>query len=254
MEVLTMEYLLATTGSIENGVGFSPYDGCHIAWLVFAAVCIAGCCLLYRTRGDRGRRRMRFAIAGLIIADELLKMAVLIIGDNYTKNYLPLHLCSVNLFLIAWHAFRPTKTLDNFLYMACIPGALAALLFPSWTKLPPTALMHIHSFTFHILLVCYPAMLLAGRDLRPDVKVMPKVLLLLACLAGVAAITNAILDTNYMYLAEAETGNPLYWFEKNMGSHYWGFAVILPLLVLIMYAPQLFRMLKNSLRKRHAAA
>ena len=50
MEVLTMKYLLATTGSIEEGVGFSHYDGCHIAWLIFAAVCIAGCCLLYRTR------------------------------------------------------------------------------------------------------------------------------------------------------------------------------------------------------------
>lgn len=237
-----MKYLLETTGSIEDGVGFSHFDACHITWLIAAAAWIAACCLIYRRLEEPGRKRMRYAVAGAVVADELLKMAVLIIGDNYTKNYLPLHLCSVNLFLIAWHAVRPTKTLDNFLYVACIPGALAALLFPSWTKLPPTALMHIHSFTFHILLVCYPAMLLAGRDLRPDVKAMPGVLLLLACLAGVAAVVNAVLDTNYMFLAEAPKGNPLALFEDALGHHLWGYVIILPALVLIMYAPQIFRM------------
>ena len=220
----------------------------HILTLVLAAVTLTALYYGLRNRSAKIQTAVLFVLSLSGIAAIVFNL----LRWGSPLEYLPLHLCSVNLFLIAWHAFRPTKTLDNFLYVACIPGALAALLFPSWTKLPPTALMHIHSFTFHILLVCYPAMLLAGRDLHPDVKVMPKVLLLLACLAGVAAITNAILDTNYMYLAEAETGNPLYWFEKNMGSHYWGFAVILPLLVLIMYAPQLFRIMKSVFRKRHA--
>ena len=237
MEVLTMEYLLATTGSIENGVGFSPYDGCHIAWLVFAAVCIAGCCLLYRTRGDRGRRRMRFAIAGLIIADELLKMAVLIIGDNYTKNYLPLHLCSVNLFLIAWHAFRPTKTLDNFLYVACIPGALAALLFPTWTKLPITNFMHWHSFTVHILLTAYPVALTAGGTIRPHAKYLPRCLLFLAALAVPIYGLNLLFDTNFMFLMRADSGNPLLLFETLLGSHLWGFPIIGGAVFAVMYLP-----------------
>lgn len=244
-----MKYLLATTGSIEDDVGFEPYDACHLIWLAGFVAFTVICCLLYRKLQPEGRRWMRIIMAGGIVADELLKMAVLFIGGTWTKNYLPLHLCSVNLFLIAWRAFRPSRTLDNFLYVACIPGALAALLFPSWTALPPTSLMHIHSFTFHILLVCYPVMLLAGGDIRPDVKTLPKVLLLLACLAGVAAIVNAILDTNYMYLAEAEKGNPLYWFEKNMGNHLWGFAVIFPALALVMYAPQIFRAVYKGLRR-----
>lgn len=243
-----MKYLLATTGSIEKGVGFDMFGPCHLIWLAAFVVFTVVCCLIYRRMDGKARRWMRIAMAGAIVGDELLKMAVLFIGGNFTKNYLPLHLCSINLFLIAWHAFRPSKALDNYLYVACVPGALAALLFPSWTALPPTSLMHIHSFTFHILLACYPLMLLVAGDIRPDLRTLPKVLLLLACLAGIAAITNEILGTNYMYLSYASKSNPLYWFEKNMGDHLWGYVILLPLLVLGMYAHQIVRAVRTLCR------
>ena len=245
-----MKYLLATTGSIEKGVGFEMFDACHLIWLAAFVFFTVVCCLIYRRLEPRGRRWMRIIMAGGIVADEVLKMAVLFIGGNFTKNYLPLHLCSVNLFLIAWHAFRPSKVLDNYLYVACVPGALAALLFPSWTALPPTSLMHIHSFTFHMMLACYPLMLLVGGDIRPDLKTIPGVVALLACLAGIAAIANAILDTNYMFLSYASKSNPLYWFEKNMGDHLWGYAVLALLLILGMYAPQIARAVKGFCQKR----
>lgn len=249
-----MKYLLATTGTIEKGVGFEMFDACHLLWLAGIAGFIAACCLLYRRLGGKQRRWMRIIVAAAVVADEAFKMAVLLIGGNFTVNYLPLHLCSINLFVIAWHAFRPSKVLDNFLYAVCVPGALAALLFPSWTALPPASLMHIHSFTFHMLLACYPMMLLAGGDIRPQAKTLPKVLLLLACLAGVAALANEALGTNFMFLSYASKSNPLYWFEKHWGSHLLGYAVILPVLLLGLYGPELVRMARRSLKRRVRAA
>lgn len=248
-----MKYLLATTGSIEKGVGFAYFDACHLAWLLGGALFAAVCCLLYRRLSSAGRRWMRIVMAAAIVADELLKMAVLFIGGHFTVNYLPLHLCSINLFLVAWHAFRPSRTLDNYLYVACVPGALAALLFPSWTALPPSSLMHIHSFTFHILLVCYPMMLLTAGDIRPELRALPRVILLLGCLAGIAAVANKLLGTNFMFLSYASKSNPLYWFEKHMGDHLWGFAVILPLLILGMYAPQFLRLARKIIRRRRVS-
>lgn len=245
-----MKYLLATTGTIEEGVGFHVFDACHLAWLAGCAVLMALCCLTYRRLNPSGRKKLRILVAAAIVADEGLKMAVLLIGGNFSVNYLPLHLCSINLFLIAWHAFRPSATLDNYLYLTCTPGAMAALLFPNWTALPPTSLMHIHSFTFHMLLACYPLMLLAGGDIRPRLKSLPKVLLLLGCLAGIAATANKILGTNFMFLSYASRSNPLYWFEKNMGDHLWGYVLILPLLTAVLYAPELVRVVK---RHRHLA-
>lgn len=250
-EVSSMKYLLATTGTIEPGLGFAMFDGVHIAWLIAFALFSACCCLAYRRLKRKGRRMMRIGMAALIVADEGLKMAALLIGGNFSVNYLPLHLCSINLFLIAWHAFRPGRMLDNYLYAVCIPAAMAALLFPNWTPLPVANLMHIHSFTFHMLLACYPVMLLAGGDIKPDAKAIPGVVALLVVLAGIAAAANSLLGTNFMFLSYASRSNPLYWFEVNMGSHLWGFVVILPLLLAGMYAPELIRAARRLKRFAH---
>ncbi|MGN1368816.1 MAG: YwaF family protein [Aristaeellaceae bacterium] len=241
-----MKYLLATTGTIEEGVGFALFDACHLTWLTGFVLFTLLCCLTYRRMSEGSRRRMRIALASAIVADEGLKMATLLAGGNFSYGYLPLHLCSINLFLIAWHAFRPSKVLDNYLYAVCVPAALAALLCPNWTALPPSSLMHIHSFTFHMLLACYPLMLLAGGEIRPRVRTLPGVTALLACLVGVAAMANRILGTNFMFLSDATPDNPLYWFEKHWGHHLWGYAVLVPLLLGGMYAPELLRS-----RRRH---
>lgn len=243
-----MKHLLATTGTIEKGVGFDLFGACHLTWLAVLLAFMLVCCIAYRRMNTASRRWLRLLMAAAILADEALKMAVLLIGGTFTVHYLPLHLCSINLFLIAWHALRPSPTLDNYLYITCTPGALAALLFPSWTALPPTSLMHIHSFTFHILLATYPVMLLSGSDIRPQLRAVPQALLLLAGLAGIATAANQLLGTNFMFLAYAPTDNPLYWFERNWGSHLWGYAVLIPVLIGGLYAQEILHSLRHRRR------
>lgn len=239
-------YWLETTGSIVKGVGFSHFSPVHIGWLLAFVLFAAGVCLFYRKLDPKDRRIARRIMACAIVADEIFKMAVLFIGGHYTKNYLPLHLCSINIFLIAYHAWKPNHVLDNFLYAICIPGAMAALLFPGWTKLPLANFMHIHSFTIHILLAVYPMMLLAGGDMKPDRKTIPKCLGILACFAVAALIVNLILDTNYMYLMYAPKNNPLYFFQKQFGNHLVGFGVLIPLVLEGMYLPF---SVKNRMRR-----
>lgn len=240
-----MSLLLATEETIASGLGFAPFGACHLFWLAaFAVFAVAGS-IYYCRLGTNGRRTMRLVLAGAIVADELLKMAVLFLGGNYMARYLPLHLCSVNIFLIAWHALRPNRTLDNFLYTVCMPGAIFPLLTPTWTALPPTSLMHIHSFTVHILLASYPIILLAGNDIRPDPRQLPKCLGLLGALALVACGANLLFDTNFMFLMEAPADTPLEWFERMCGNHLVGFPVIIALLLLVMYSPALVRMLRS---------
>lgn len=177
-------------------------------------------------------------------------MTVLFVGGNYLPKYLPLHLCSVNMILIAWHAARPNKMLDNFLYTTCVPGALMAVLFPNWLELPRANLMHIHSFTVHILLVAYPVMLLAERDISPEVKYLPKCLGFLAVLALIALVFNMVFGTNFMFLMQADEGTPLVWFRDHWGSHLWGFPVLIPLLLPVMYTPVLVRRGKRNTQNR----
>ena len=131
--------------------------------------------------------------------------------------------------------------------MVCIPGTLAALLFPSWTELPLANFMHLHSFTVHILLILYPIVLTVNGVIRPQVKGIPKSLLLLALMAGFALVVNLLCDTNFMFLMSASKGNPLYFFKQMWGSHLWGFPVIISGVMILLYVPlELYRKFKKK--------
>ncbi len=232
-----MEYFLDTVETIPSGLGFSLFDGVHLMWLLILVISVAINCVMFQKLSEKGQDRWRKVVALLIVLDEIFKDVGLIIGGNYSVGYLPLHLCSINIFMIVLHCFRPSRTLDNFLYMVCIPGALAAALFPTWTKLPVANFMHLHSSTVHILLVLYPAVLAINGKLKISWKLIPKCLAILGVMAIPIYFINLWLDTNFMFLMEADKGNPLYWFGENWGNHLWGFPVLITAVILAMYGP-----------------
>ena len=232
-----MRYFLDTVETIPSGAGFSSFGTLHLMWLALFIVILVLNCLLYHKLSEDGRGKWKKIIAILIALDELFKMAMLAIGDRYTASYLPLHLCSINIFLVAFHAWKPNKTIGAFLYTVCIPGAIAALLFPSWTALPFGNFMHLHSFTIHILLALYPLVLAINGEIHINVRNVPKCLLLLIGMAIPIYLINMILDTNFMFLMSVEEGNPLYLFEQMWGNHLLGYPVIIAGILIIMYLP-----------------
>lgn len=232
-----MKYFFETTETIADGQGFSLFDSLHISWLIVMVLFVVGNCLLYRKLDQKGKTFWRKTAAWLLVADELFKMAILISHGNYSVSYLPLHLCSINIFIIAIHAYKPHTVLDNFLYTVCIPGALAALLFPTWTSLPITSGMHLHSFTVHILLAMYPIVLVSAGEIKPCFRNAFKSLGLLLAMAIPIYGVNWLLDTNFMFLMSADPGNPLYFFQTLWGNHLLGFPVIIAGVLLVMYGP-----------------
>jgi uncharacterized membrane protein YwaF len=186
-------------------------------------------------------------ISSLLVADEIFKDVMLIIGSRFKADYLPLHLCSINIILITVHAWRPSRLLSGYLYTVGIPGAMAALLFPSWTSLPLGNFMHLHSFTVHILLALYPIVLASAGELKPQVKEVPKYLLLLVAMAVPIYGINLLLNTNFMFLMSADPGNPLYLFEQLWGNHLYGFPILIMAILLVMYVPLvIFRKFKKT--------
>lgn len=245
-----MQYLLDTTDTIPAGVGFPMYGTTHLIWLGLSLVFLVGSCILYRRLRSTRKDMMRLVFAGLLIADEVFKYIILTVGDRWLADYLPLHLCSVNIFLIAIHAVRPSKLLDNFLYTVCIPGAAAALLFPSWASLPFPNLMHIHSFTVHALLVTYPIMLTAAGEIRPSARYVPKCIGLMVLLGIPGLIVNILCGSNFMFLNYAEPGNPLYVFEQLWGNHLLGLPILIAAVVVVMHGPRL--VLKGIVQRKNS--
>lgn len=226
-----------TTETVADGQGFATWTLPHTAWLIatVALIVIAG--LWYRRATPRARAIFRYVFAALLVADELFKIANLLIMGQYLPKYLPLHLCSINIFIICIYAFRQTETLKNFLYLCCFTGAAAALLFPSWDNLPTTSFMYWHSTTVHMLLCAFPLILVVGGETRPNIRYVPRVFGILLIFVAVALVANLIFDTNFMFLMSGDAGNPLGWFETHWGSHLWGFPVIIGALLVVLYVP-----------------
>ena len=232
-----MEYFWYTSDTIPEGLGFSHFGSLHLITLAIALAVLITNCLVYRRLGEKGRGVWRKTVALLLVADELFMSIPMMVMGIFHVKYLPFQLCSINIFLILWHAWKPNKTLGNFLYTVCIPGALAALITPTWTKLPWLNYMFFHSTSAHILLIMYPLTLTVCGEIKPRLKQVPKSLLLLLALAGLALVLNLCLDTNFMFLMSVTKSNPLYFFQELWGSHPLGFPVIIAGVVLVMYAP-----------------
>ena len=233
-----MEKFFLTTEIAPEGVGFSGFGFYHFLWLGCCVITLLITAVAYRRADDSKAARVRKTLAVLILANEvLLKQIPLILCNHWLPTYLPLHLCSINMFLVAWHAWKGGDMLGEFLYTVCIPGALAALLFPSWNVLPPFCLMSIHSFTIHILLVLYPVLLVVRGDIKPTWRRIPQCLAVLTGLAVIALGANWLFDTNFFFLMEAEPGNPLYLFETMWGSHLLGFPVLITAVLIVMHVP-----------------
>ena len=99
-----MQHFWDTVDTIPAGMGFSYFHPFHLCWLGGIALAIFALCRLYRQSDADRRQRIRRCLALLTVADELFKDAGLLIGGNFDPSYLPLHLCSINIFLIALHA------------------------------------------------------------------------------------------------------------------------------------------------------
>ena len=232
-----MNMFFATNDQIPEGVGFHTFDLTHILWLTAGLILWITACLLYR-RLSESKRRLALRVLGIyIFVQEMLKNLVLIIMGEFGWGYLPFHLCGINILLITFDTVKQTKTVRSFLYYFAIPGAALALLFPNWTGTPVWNFFHIHSFTIHMLLVLYPLLLVTTGQAETDLKSALKGVGLLVAMAIPVYGLNLLWDTNFMFLMHPDSGNPLEMFEKLLGSHLWGFPILLPVVILVMYLP-----------------
>lgn len=261
-----MEFFWDTVETVDRTKcdGFSHFDTGHIVWLVFFLCVVAVCARVYcdatadPSRDADGRRRIRIVFAVLLIIGEVLKYVVVAKAGVPLAGYLPLQLCSISVILVIVHALLPVgsgadadqrpvsgvfyRYIGNFLYLIGLPAGLAALLFPSWTALPILAnFMSLHSFTTHILLVTYVAMLVAAKEIRPEIRTVPVCVCALIVMAIGVYFFDVSFNMNFMYLVHLSPASPIAPFAS-LGDYRIGYAVILAALILILYGvPALVR-------------
>ena len=93
----------ANRGDVEavepNYLAFRHFDGTHIALLALAGVIIFCAVLVFKRLSTAGRNRFLTVLTVLLLLDELAKYAIAIGTNDWHWGYLPLHLCSINIFV-----------------------------------------------------------------------------------------------------------------------------------------------------------
>ena len=224
-------YVTYQTAGDENCYDYFGRE--HLTWLLCGALFILLVVLVCRAAKPKARRAVLIALASLIVADECAKHIFLLSIGMERMDYMPLHLCSIGLVWCVIYAIRPNKLCGEFLYAVCLPGALAALLFPGWAILPLGSFISIHSYTYHILLAAFPCAVLFSGEHRPSVRRLPICAAILAAMCVPIWFINKKTGTNFFFLNYAGRGNPLTWFEDRLGNP--GYLIGLPLLAAVLW-------------------
>ena len=228
--------------ALEYGPGYACYPlfgTVHCIELVLSALFILGIAVWYRRACTRTRRRILVGVTLALLADEAALLLGMALTGQWNWCYLPLHLCSINVFVCLWHTLTGQNWCKEVLYALCIPGALIALLCPGWLNVPSWwSFINLHSVSIHALLVLYPVLLVAG-GYRPSVHRVPMVLAFLFGTALPIYFLNKPLNTNFYFLNDPYGDAITSAFAAVLGEKYYilGFLPAVALVLAVMYLP-----------------
>ena len=233
---------------LPPGSGFAPFGIYHLAWLLLSVLA----CVWPIGRAWSREKQQQVAKWSTVWmgASELLRLAILAKLGQLSVHVLPLHLCGLAVWLCLLHAWSGADWLGQILYILCLPGAAAALLFPDWTAYPPWNYFCVHSFVIHSAVVCYVVRQTKNGIIVPKMRGIGQSAAFLCVLVPPMLVFNRTFDTNYLFLCAAPDGTPLVllWQWLGANGYLFGYATVIFLLMTGMLA--LYRRIWSNLCKK----
>ena len=199
----------------QTGGPFVLFGPAHLAVLALAALVPTGLILWSRRSGAGVDRAIRWTIAAVLVLNEIVYE---IYGFNtegwrsLLEKYLPLHVCGVSVFLVAWTMIRPRRTAFELAYFWGLAGTLQAIVTPEL----PHGFPHyrfIEFFLNHGLIVTGVFYAVTAMKLRPSPGAVWRTFWLTNAYAAIAGLADWWIggSANYMYICRRpDTVNPLF--------------------------------------------
>ena len=218
--------------------GFQIFDTIHLSWLVFIFIFIMVNCYFYMRGSTKRRLQWQKVVFWALFLLEIAKQIYLVGTNQYSYWSPPLHLCGFGIFIIGIHAYFANRTTSTLLFALTLPGAVIALVFPGWATDPVGGFLHIHSFTFHALLVVYVVALLIAKELQVKLVDLWRAVVFLIITVPIIYIYNQSFGTNFMFLNRPVKGTPLQWLYDGFGTggYIGSLIAVLLFLWLVMYS------------------
>lgn len=235
---INLDYFFSKPEDIPEEYLWSMYDKVHLTWLALIALaCIVSCILFKRSTTEKQDKVLK-GLALWIAFQEILKDLLHWYAGMLEMELLPLHICGISIFFTLWYAFKPGPLNAAYIYGMSLPGALCAELFADWTNYPWWHFSALNSFTIHAELIIFAMMALTSGRLKPDIRQIPKMTIIMYALAVPIYFLNKRWDTNFMFINTPSPGSPLVPLYNIFGDGYVIAAAILVVLVwIILFLP-----------------
>ena len=194
----------------RQGDGFALFGWVHILALLWALLFIVMISLYARnTSKEKSFLVFRIFVVVALVLEIIRQVSFPLVHGYYWLEHLPLHMCGLALFVWAIHAAKPNQTTAAIAYALCLPGAVAAMLFPDWTLYPIMHFYPLQSFVIHAIHIALACILLAGGHIRPKVRDLWRAVLFLCVILPPIFLFNRRFDTNFFFLNAGSEGSPL---------------------------------------------
>ncbi len=237
-----MQYFWKEQDDIPSGMGYALFSKTHLLSTGITLLLVfLGLWLISGLKKEQRSRVLRL-IPVIMLCMELFKDGFLIFVHRFGIGFLPLHICSIGIFVFLIREYSANENIKDFCgevsYVLIMPASLAALLFPDWTVYYPVwNFMNLYSFLWHGLLVFYPLALRLNGYISPSIKKICQPVLFLTVITPVIFIFDRCFGCNYFFVNWPPEGTPLEWLASIMGvpGYLAGYAVLVVLVFCAVY-------------------
>jgi hypothetical integral membrane protein (TIGR02206 family) len=182
-----------------SGPPFETFGGRHLTSLL--AIALFGAWMLRHKGADEAtRRRGRLTLAAMLVVNELAWHAwAAYYGQWTTDRMLPLHLCTVLVWIGAYGLVTLNVTIYEFLYFMGIGGPLQGVLTPDAGEFGLPHFRAVQTLVSHGVLIIAALYLTVVEGMRPTWTSVRRVIGGTLIYMAVVTAINAALGTNYMW-------------------------------------------------------
>ncbi len=237
-----MGYFWKQQDDIPAGMGYPLFGPAHIMSVVVTLFFVALFVRMVWKLDDQKQKRFLKTLPLIMVAMEVFKDIFLAVVHRFGIGYLPLHICSIGIFVFLLREWLPWKwakeMFGEIAFVVIMPASMAALLFADWTVYYPVFnFMNIYSYIWHGMLILYPVLLKLRGDIEPSIRNVRYVLAFLCVVVPPIYVFDKVFGCNYFFVNWPIPNSPLSWFASFMGNpgYLLGYAGLTISVILLMY-------------------
>ncbi len=144
-----MEYFWKQQDDIPSGMGYPLFGTTHLVSVALTMACVLVAALVVSRKSETVQKKVLKFIPLFMVGMEVFKDLFLVHVGRFGIGYLPLHVCSIGIFVFLLRQYLPWKWSKDYFgeisFVLIMPASIAALIFADW-PVPDSPLSWLSSF------------------------------------------------------------------------------------------------------------